>query len=181
MANIDRPQGLVYSRSLDGSTCSPAREYSVDVANATAIFVGDPVRQEADGNVTAAGAGGDAIGAVTGVKGDYDNLSRRHLPATTVGTVFVIDDPQALFLIQEDDGGTALTSAARGGLTDFIATAGDPTSGISRYELDQDAVAAASGTVRLIGLVEKPGNNYGDNAEWEVQINEHQLLNAAGI
>jgi hypothetical protein len=181
MANVDRPNGLVFVRTLDGSTCGVASEYTVDSSNGTAIFIGDPVVQEADGNVAPAGAGGNCVGVVSGIKVDPDNLGRRYVPASTAGTVYVNDNPESLFRIQEDDGGTNLLATSRGALVDATATAGSTTSGMSRYELDQDSILTTSGTYRLFRLIPEVDNDYGDNADWEVQINEHQKLTAAGV
>jgi len=158
-------------------------EYAVDASNGTAIFIGDFVIREADGNVapyTGTG-GGNLLGVCAGVKGDYGDLTRRYLPASTAGTIYVIDDPDAVFMIQEDDAGTALTVAAGGANCDVLATAGSTTAGISRHEIDRSSVTANAAQLRLIRLVPSPDNAYGDSALWEVVINEHAYKSTSGI
>lgn len=175
MPNVDRPRGAIPVRRMDGGACLPANKYSVDVGNATAIFIGDFVKLEADGNVAPAGAGDRILGVCVGVANDYDNLTRRYLPATTAGDIFVVDDPYTIFELQEDDGGTALTAAGRGGVVEIVAGTGSTTTSISAHELDQDSVGTTSRQLRLIRLVPREGNDYGDNADWEVLINEHEF------
>lgn len=181
MANANRPKGALPVRSLNGNTAIPVNPYTVDASNATAIFLGDFVAREADGNITPAAAGGVILGVAIGVADDYDNLTRRHLAASTAGTVMVVDDPEIIFEVQEDDGGTALTSAARGANVEIVAGAGSTTTDISAHELDQDSVTAATAQLRLLQLSPREGNAYGDNADWEVLINEHAYTTAAGV
>ena len=181
MPNANRPRGARAVRRIDGGACLPSNPYTVDASNGTAIFVGDFVKLEADGNVAPAAAGNALIGVVTAVADDYDNLARRYLPASTAGTVWVNDDPEAVFVVQEDDGGTALTAAARGANVDIVAGTGNTTTSISGHELDQDSVGVTTGQLRLLRLVDTENNDYGDNADWEVRINEHQSRTIAGV
>lgn len=159
----------------NGSSNIPVNKYDVDATNATAIFVGDFVKLEADGNVAPAAAGNRILGVCVGVMDDYDDLSRRYLPATTAGKILVADSPDTVFEVQEDDGGTALTSAARGALVDIVAGAGSATTSISAHELDQDSVDTTSGQLRLLSITDVENNDYGDNADWLVLINEHEF------
>ena len=184
MANADRPNGARPVRNLNGNTAIPSNPYSVDASNATAIFIGDFIVAEADGYVApyAVTTGGNLLGVCVGVADDYGDLSRRHLPASTAGTVWVADDPNTIFAIQEDDAGTALTVAARGANCDVLYTAGSTTTGMSACEIDRSQVTSAIGQLRLLRLVPRDDNAYGDSAEWEVLINEHEYntTDAAG-
>ena len=182
MANADRPSGARYVRNQGGSTALPSNEYSVDSSNSTAIFLGDFMIAEADGNVApyTGTAGGDLLGVCDGVSDDYGDLTRRHLPASTAGKVTINDDPYAIFAIQEDNDGTALTLAARGANCDALATAGSTTTDISAHEVDRSSVTSATAQLRMIRLVPREDNAYGDSAEWEVMINEHEYKSTAG-
>lgn len=181
MANADRPRGATAVRHLNGGTQIPINPYSVDASNGTAIFLGDFVAAEADGNIAPAAAAGVILGVAVGVADGYDNLSARYLAASTAGTVYVVDDPDMIFELQEDDGGTALTAAARGANVEIVAGAGSTTTSKSAHELDQDSVTAATAQLRLLRLVPRSNNDYGDNADWEVMINEHAYKTAAGV
>ena len=76
MANADRPRGFTPVGTIDGSPYNSAiRTYPVDVANATAIFPGDAVTLEADGNVAAAGSTSVILGVCVGV----EEIGRAHV------------------------------------------------------------------------------------------------------
>jgi len=182
MANADRPNGARPVRHLNGNTPIPSNSYLVDSSNGTAIFLGDFMIAEADGNVApyTGTAGGDLLGVCVGVEGGYDNLNTRYLAASTAGTVMICDDPDVIFAIQEDDGGTALDITARGANCDLLATAGSTTTSQSAHEIDRSKVTAAIAQLRLLRLVERDDNAYGDWAEWEVMINEHEYKTTAG-
>jgi hypothetical protein len=170
-------------RHLDGSTQIPVNPYGVDASNATAIFLNDFMIAEADGYVapyTGTG-GGNLLGVCAGVQGGYSDLSTRYLAASTAGTVDVVDDPDVIFICQEDDAGTALTVAARGANCDVLATAGSTTTGVSAHEIDRSSVTSATAQLRLMSLVNRDDNAYGDSADWEVVINEHAYKATAGI
>jgi len=177
MANVDRPNGAVPVRRLDGGACIPANTYSVDVTNATAIFIGDFVVMETDGSVAAAGTDAPILGVCTGVYDDYGDLTRRHLPATTAGNIAVQDDPFCIFEIQDDGSGTPAQSWV-GANSDIIAGAGSATTGISAHELDATTPVTTTAQLRILRLVPRPDNEWADNARMEVLINEH-FYNAA--
>lgn len=181
MANVDRPKGATAIRQLDGGKTIPVNPYTVDSSNGTEIFPGDFVKLEADGNAAPAAAGDEILGVCVDVLGDYDDLKRRYLPKSTSGTILVADSPYTMFEVQEDDGGTALTSAARGALVDIVAGTGSTTTSISAHELDQDSVGTADGQLRLHWLSDRENNDYGDNADWVVTINEHLFKGTDGV
>lgn len=181
MANADRAKGATPVRHMNGSTAIPINPYDVDSSNGTAIFLGDFVAREADGNIAPAAAAGVILGVAVGVADDYGDLTRRYLAASTAGTVYVVDDPEIIFEVQEDDGGTALTAAAQGANVEIVAGAGSTTTGISAHELDQDSVTAATAQLRLLRPVPRENNTYGDNCDWEIKINEHAYTTAAGV
>ena len=183
MANADKPNGGMASRHQNGGSYLSENKYSVDVSNSTAIFLGDFIILESDGNVapSAVTTGGVLLGTCTAVLDDYGNLNRRYLPATTAGNIMVADSPNQIFTVQEDDDGTALTSAARGANCDVLATAGSTTTGKSAHEIDRSSVTNATAQLRLQRIVERDDNAHGDSAEWEVIINEHALKTTTGV
>jgi hypothetical protein len=184
MANVDRPNGAVPVRRLDGGAALPANLYSVDVTNATAIFIGDFVTMETDGSCApaSAGTGNLILGVCMGVADDYGNLARVHLPATTAGNIFVQDDPYCIFEIQ-DDAAAVLTQAAVGANAPIVAGGGDTTTGISAHELGAGGVTSAIEQLRILRLVRRADNAWGNWGRVEVLINEHfyNTVDAAGI
>lgn len=189
MANVDRPAGARPVRYLGGAPYNgAATPYSVDSSNATAIFVGDFMIREADGNVapyTGTG-GGNLIGVCVAAGTDAqtyatpDTLSRRYLAAATAGTVLIADDPDIVFEIQEDDAGTALAATDAGANADVLATAGSTTTGQSAHEIDRSTINTTAAQLRLIRLVPREDNAIGDFAKWEVMINEHSYRSTTG-
>ncbi len=94
MANIDAPRGATPVNRSGANHTGNVERFNVDSSNGTAIFVGDFVVQEADGNVTPASAGdnNDILGVVTSVKVDLDVGATEYpgyLPASTEGQVYV--------------------------------------------------------------------------------------------
>lgn len=198
MANVDRPDGLRPVKTISGAPwANQVREYPVDASNGTAIFVGDLIKVEDDGNVAPSGAGGSVIGVCVGVEvvGVSDdnfiengNLGAEqhpgYLPASTAGTVRVAVGSDILYEIQEDSVGSTLTAANIGSVGDVAAGAGSTTTGRSAYELDSSDVVAKDASpgaaqLMIVDYVRRPDNTVGSaNARWLVKINEYQY--AAG-
>lgn len=185
MANVDAPSGLRYVGNIAAAMQSGlAVLYDVDSSNGTAIFKGDLVKLEADGNIAPAAAGDRALGVAVSVKPDYDVAATIHpgyLPASTAGKILVVTDPNALYEIQEDSVGAALAATDKGALVDIIAGAGSTTTGRSAHEVDSSTLGTSNGQLKLIKLVDRSDNAVGDQAKWVVKINEHYFSSEAGI
>ena len=198
MANTDRPNGARPIGTLSGSSWQGhIRAFNVD-GSGSDIFPGDFVIMEADGNVDVAAAGsvelvGVMVGRtdinsptqVGGITGNFlsattPDLDRQFYDASAdgAGQILVVVGPDVLYEMQEDDGGTPLALTGVGANVDIVATAG---SDVSRQELNQDSVVATAAQLRLIGLVDRPDNELGDNARWVVRIAESHYTKIAGI
>lgn len=196
MANISKPSGLKPVSTLTGAPYNgQARLYYVPAANATALYVGDPVTRltaSADANgvpSVAIGVAGSAIcGVIVGIlpvsagvslQGTTLDLTRRSLPVSTAGYVMVADDPSILFEIEEGTtagaAGTALTASAIGNNANFIVLAGASTVSDSGTLLD-NATEATTATLNLkiMSLAQREDNAFGTRAKWIVKINNHQ-------
>jgi len=187
MANIDRPNGLRPIRMLDGSPYNAqVMTWPVDVSNATAIFKGDLIVLEDDGNVAPSGAGGAVLGVCVGVEVDRDEAKTEYpgyLAATTAGNILVELGRNVVFEIQEDSTGGAMVATNVGTNGDVTAGAGSTTTGRSAYELDSSDViandaSAATAQLRVLKLSSRADNEIGVNAKWEVIINEHQFTDS---
>lgn len=188
MANSDSPRGLIPVGTLSGAPLSFALvEMAVDSSNATAIFRGDLVKLEDDGNAAPAAAGDSAYGVCMGVVVDPAVAATIHpgyLPATTAGTILVAVGPDVLFEIQEDSDGGSLALTAVGSNVDIIAGAGSTTTGVSAHEIDSSTstdAAPGSAQLRIVGLVQREDNEVGTNAKWLVRLNENQITTATGL
>jgi hypothetical protein len=205
MANADTPFGLRAVGHPLGLSKARIKAYFVPASYGTALFPGDPVVKTGTSNTTevsvvgsgvmpigsmpevnkaAAGDNNAITGVIVGVAANPDNLSRRYLPASTGGVVFVNDDPQTEFEIQAD--GTI--AAAQVGLNAVLiyTNAGNVNTGQSGAELDttSDAPAAdASNQLTILNVVPRTDNEAGSNfTVCRVRINNHtEAPGAIGI
>lgn len=202
MANADTPFGLRPIGHPSGLSRASVRAYYVPASYGTALFVGDPVIKTGTSNTTevsAPGVGtmpvgtmaevnkaaaGDAnaiTGVIVGVAASPDNLSRRYLPASTGGVVFVNDDPATEFEIQAD----GAIAAAQVGLNAVLiyTNTGDTNTGQSGAELDttSDAPAAdASNQLTILGVVPRADNEAASAyTKVRVRINNHTEAHGA--
>jgi hypothetical protein len=179
MANRDRPRGAWPIYDLHAGAAIPIRRYAVDSSNGTAIFPGDAIIREADGNVApyTGSGGGNLLGFCVGVDEDYDDLKRTYLPASTAGNVFVADSPYTVFGIQSDG---IITADDAGNNADVTATAGDTATGGSRHEVSA-TTGTATAQLRLLRPINREDNDVTlTNSDWEVLINEHTLKSTTG-
>lgn len=197
MANANTPFGMRPVRHRNGAPYNgAATRYFVPASDSTALYLGDPVQiagsADADGIATvtrATAAGGNyMLGAVVGVDpvegagaGGRDSTTYR--AASTARYVWVADDPDLVFEMQEDGVGGALAATNIGQNIDLIAGTGSTVTGLSAFQADS-STAATTNTLqlRLIGFAQKIGNEPGNaNAKVEVVINLHQFRNITGI
>jgi hypothetical protein len=185
MANTNAPFGLRCLGTLGGgSTAAKINEYVVAAADATALYVGDPVKSSGDFTsdgvpvVTRAGAGDTIRGVFVGRKLDPDNLTIIYREASTLTTIYVVDDPYAVFEIQTN--GTALTTDA-GANADVAVGSGSTVTGQSGFTLDQSSVTSSSAQLRILRKLPVTGNEFGAYTRYEVLINEHELKSTTGV
>ena len=187
MANVDAPFGLRPVRYVSGAPYNGAanRYYIPATDTDAAVYIGGLVKMtgasDSDGIPVVTGnvATNDAVvGVVVGVEPVTDD-STLYRANSTARYVYVADDPNLLFEVQEDGtmtdpvGGTAQ-------LTGF--TSGSTVTGRSSIEIDSSELSETGDTdddVQIIRLAQRPDNAKGANAVWEVRLNNHQLINAA--
>lgn len=198
--NSDAPFGLTPIKHRNGAPYNGAnRLYYVPSTYATALFVGDPVIKIGTANAAAiqghniatlpeinkatAGDGNDITGVIIGFDADGDNQSRTHNPASTERVVHVADDPDLLFIIQDDAGGTLTVADVGQNVNLVFTTAGSTSTGQSGVEFDSSATAAdQSNQLTLQRLFDEEGNTIANFGIWEVKINQHtEADNKIGI
>ena len=192
MANTDTPRGFTPVRYLSGQPYTGAvNQYSVAAGNATAILIGDPVTlagtgQTINGNVyqdVVRSATGDAVtGICVGVKPDTRD-STIYRAASTQRILFVADDPDLLFEIQEGATGTAFTANDIGLNANFVVNSGSTTTGMSGVILDNTTEATTNTLdVKLWGFQNRADNAIGSSAKWLVRLNKSRLVDqVAGV
>ena len=175
MPNQDHPRGFIIHGDMDHRHLL---QTTIDVSNATAMFIGTLVKFDNDGNISASGTTEEkSIGIIINLR-DADGQATTYLPATTAGSALVLTDPNQQFIIQ--CAGT-LAATDVGENADINATQGGSTSsGRANTELSE-TTSTSTAQFRIIDKVNTPGNEWGLNVDVVVRPNEHGFTNAAGI
>ena len=191
MANVSEKFGLRPYRKLDGTPLVGAQNrYTIASNYGTAIFQGDLVQPTAAGNIErhTAGTSAAVVGVFNGVfytdpttqKPTYKNYYPGSVVASDI-TAFVVDDPDAVFLMDADEAFTRANLYANYSVTN---TTGVTQTGISKVQLDVSATGTASTfVVQAIDISQDPDNSdtATSNANILVRINNHFYRSGTGI
>jgi hypothetical protein len=188
MANVDKPFGLRPLGNLSATGAQKQYGYEIADNQSGAIYQGDLVTVY-DGYVVkfAPATHTAALGVFNGCfyidpttgKPTWKNYYPGSVNITQGKIVAdVIDDPSQLFIVQVDES-VAQTDVGKN--ADVVGTGGSTTTGVSTMELDSSTIAkTAALNLKIVGLWDVPGNEYGTNAVVVVKINEH-LYGSAGV
>lgn len=178
MPNVNAPAGLKPLRSLSGGSITQ-NAYSIDSTYATPIFRGDVVEMTGTGkNIAKAAAGNtDNCGVFMGCswvtaqgKPEWSPCWPGVSDGKTSIEALVIDDPNVIFEIQAD----GCVAADVGIVCDWNVGAGSLVTGQSgAYAVASGIVTTAGGSLKVMGLVNRPGNEYGQYAKIKVMLIEH--------
>ncbi len=199
MANTDNPFGFRPVRYRSGApytgACNP---YYVGTGDSVALFIGDPVVLVGNSNTAAEGDGRHAIGTlpvcaratagdanpvcgiVVGVEFETrDSLVYR--AASTERIIYVADDPELIFHVQDDGAGTPGATNAFTNANIVFTHSGDTVYGRSKAELNAASmIADQSFQLLMLGAARLPGNDAAsDFCIWEVLLNTHQFKGGA--
>jgi len=191
MANVSEKFGLRPYRKLDGTPLVGAQNrYTIASGYATAIYQGDLVEPKGTGNIEKHGANtSDAVvGVFNGVfytdpttqKPTFKNFYPGGIAASDI-TAFVIDDPDAVFLIDAD---AAFTRADLYKNYSVTNTTGVTATGISKAQLDVSVSGVtATFAIQAIDISQDPDNSdtSNPNANVLVRINNHFYRSGTGI
>lgn len=199
MPNVDRVNGLVPVKMITGAPWNgQLSTYVVDAADGTALFIGDAVKQVNTGSdsagetvygmdteglmhVVQAAAGDALLGVVVGFSPLQSDLMVKHRVASTARLVYVVDDPNVVFEIQEVSGGTPLAAADVGLNANIVVGSGSATTGLSGMELNNASEnTTATLQLKILGMSPKPDNTIGEHCKWLVKINNHQYGSHTG-
>jgi len=187
MANVNKPFGLKALGNLSATGAQKQYGYVIANGQAGAIFQGDLVTVF-DGSLVQFNPSTHtaAVGVFNGCfyndpttqKPTFKNFYPGSI-TTTIGniTADVIDDPSQLFIIQAD---ASVTQVQVGFNADVVAGTGNTTTGVSGMELAGTPAKTAALNLKIVGLYNVPGNEFGANAVLVVKINEH-LYGSAGV
>ena len=99
---------------------------------------------------------------------------------------FVADDPDQMFVVQQDSVASSLSGANINENANLIFGSGSTTTGLSGVEIDSSsATSTAPLQVRIVAGYETPSNTIstaaaGNNSVFVVKINNHQLGSSTG-
>lgn len=202
MANANAPKGLIPYCYIWGAPYSGSFSvYYVPSSYGTALYVGDPVKivSGSDDNygtpaVNLAASGDTVLGVMVGIVNGGDmgaivgvtrDLPLYH-PASTAQYIAVADDPNLLFMIQDDASTQAtapnLWSGKNANLT--AGGGGSTTTGYSSYQLQASSVATTNTLdLKIVRALQQPDNTIGTsantnmNAKWLVKLNKSLWAN----
>ena len=191
MANQLEKFGLRPYRKLDGTPLVGAQNrYTIASNHTTAIFQGDLVIPTTAGNIDRHTANNSAavIGVFNGCfytdpttkKPTFRNSYPGSIVASDI-TAFVVDDPDAVFLMDAD------ATFARADLYQNYSVStggGNTTTGISEVQLDVSVSGTnASFVIQAIDISQDPDNSdtANPNANILVRINKHFYRNGTGV
>jgi len=193
MANVAEKFGLRPYRKLDGTPLVGAQNrYVVKNGYATAIFQGDLVQPTSNGFIEkhTANTSDAVVGVFNGVfyndpttqKPTYSNYYPGSITPTQGDiTAFVVDDPDAVFLMDADATFARADLYKNYSLTN---TTGVTQTGLSKAQLDV-SVSGTAGTfaVQAIDVSQDPDNSdvTSANANILVRINNHFYRSGTGI
>jgi hypothetical protein len=188
MANVDNPSGFTPVRHLSGAPYNGAtNRYAILAANGTATFVNDLVVVGGSGTadgvpsvIQAAATNTNIVGSVVGFEILPTDLTVMYRLASTLRYALVCDDPYVIYEAQEDSDSAALTVDEIGENCDIVVGSGNTTSGISAMEIDSSDHKTATAQIRVVRLVPREDNAIGNQARWEVLINEHAYKSTSG-
>jgi hypothetical protein len=192
MANTDTPFGFRPVNALGQSYVSRVSIYFKAAADTQAIFIGDAVTTtgtaHTDEHSTPIVEQADTTDAIRGVcvgvlHENPNDLTKVFSPASTGQYIYVADDPDQLFEIQEDSDTATLAAVDTGLNIDIIVGTGSTQTGFSAMEIDSDSgeKGTATAQLRLLRISPRINNELGANAKWIVKINEHELSSTTGL
>jgi hypothetical protein len=190
MANKDAAFGLRPVGNLSGPNNMQTNEYFIADNEASSMFQGDPVIQQASntGFIDIGATGSESnIGVLNGVlidsfpvtgKPTFQNFYTQ--TNVTAGSIraFVYDNPYIKMEIQGDSGGSVSSDVTdRHEVADYVNMGAESANGISAAELDMSDLAATDGSLKIVGFSNDPENNElgAEHMNYIVTWNEHQF------
>ena len=153
------------------------------------MFTGDIVKQANDGSVVQGTAGDAARGVFMGCFYTDPSTSKPRFnntfpngTAASDAIAFVADDPDQLFIAQQDSDSANAVVADLNLNANLVVGSGNTTTGISGMEIDSDSKnTTATLNVKLIDFYDTPSNDAtANNSILVVKINNHELGSHTG-
>ena len=196
MANVSRVNGFRPVSTLTGAGWNgQITQYGAVTADATIIAVVDLVTLSGTTGVGAyqgyrgvkrAAASDALVGVVVGFSVVPDSLNTPQTrTANQARWVYVVDDPNAYVVAQEDGDTTPIAMASVGLNVDFIVAAANTLTGASGMQIDSSSVSTtATLPLKLVAPLAVSDNELTTSGQsytrWVCKINNHQLGASTG-
>lgn len=189
MANTSAIFGARLVGHLYGSPYNArVRQYVVAVGDGTALFLGDFVKMTGSSVanelglmlpiVTAAAAAEVLTGVVVAFQANANDLTKVYRPASTLRTVWVCDDPNAIFEIQST--GT-VDGSEFGANANIVYATGNTIFATSGTQLDHASILTTPLQLRILGMPQRSDNQVGTYCKLLCMINEHIFKSTTGV
>jgi len=194
---VSAPYGFKPVNRLDGLPYAGAvRPFSVAGTSNSAIFNGDLVQLDTNGQVIPLASGGTSnatyvIGVFTGCTytspATNQKLFSQYLPASTAAadiTAFVVDDPAAVFKVAVTLANSVVSTAntaSVGSNMSVVLGAGSTTNGDSKFSVLAGSQTTDTLLARVVGVVTETATGTDAFPELIVKINNHQYNNRTGV
>lgn len=195
MANANVARGLIpYRRTTGEPYNGSANIYYVPSSVASNIFIGDPVTwltNAADANgipsvtLATAGSSNNVLGAMVGIVNGGEPIvsvvqnSPVYHVASTAAYILVADDPDLLYMVQENG---SMVQGAPGRNVNLVSGSGSTTTGYSGWQLNSSTLNTTNTLqMKIMRLLEQADNAVGTNAKWLTRINLNALTSTTGV
>lgn len=178
MANRDAPSGFTPYRHLGGGVVRASGAYKIASAYGVALYKGDAVVLTSGTLAIAAENSATIVGIFAGCQfrtADGETKFQAFWPAAQVtlnsedAQAFVYSDPMISYRVQCDTGTAYVDATHKATSVDVeLDHAGSTVTGLSGMEIDLGDTG--TGQIKVIGLIDEPGNAVGVNAKVEVII-----------
>lgn len=191
MANVNKVSGFRPVSTLTGAAWNgQITRYCAVTGDATIIAVGDLValggttgvgEYQGIRGVRRAAASEAVVGVCVGFDVSPSNLDTPQVrAASTARYVYVVDDPNALLVAQEDGDTTPIAMADVGLNVNIIVAAANTITGASGMQIDSSTVSTTNTLpLKLVAPLAVSDNELTTSGQsytrWVVKINNHQL------
>jgi len=193
MANLNTAKGLIPARGVNSQYVTGGlRVYSHKASDGTALFIGDLVKLAGTNSLIAGVSTPDVVRAATGdvIVGVVEGMvaatrdTTLYGAASTAYQLFVNDDPNTLFEVQDVYSGTFLTVDDVGLNVNFVVASGSTATGFSGTTIDNTTEASTNTLdLKIVDVVNRADvDNASLGPKFLVRINRHQYVNqVAGV
>lgn len=183
MTNVNNPTGARAIGSFNTAKIDlKVNKYVTSISDSTPLYVGDCVSTSGSSSLTGipvctkAGDTGEIRGVVVSIEPLHTEEDSIYRKASTERIIHVCDDPYVMLEMQVN--GT-LTAADVGKFANKVSSGGDNITGLSDTQIDLTTVSTISRQFKIIGVIQREGNELGLYSKVRCIIHDHELQHGA--